>query len=167
MFERNRVDRLHEPERTATTVEILLRDGETILGRMHMATTRSLGDELNTTSGFIEFEGLDGEKHFLSKSVIKAVRPKVIPKADHLQKSQLRSDAFSPWAILGVAENSSKDVVREAFHRLVKLYHPDRFATTDLPKEVADYLNAMSRRINAAYSALNAGAKREPTQAGG
>jgi hypothetical protein len=37
---------------------------------------------------------------------------------------------------------------------LSKIYHPDRFETLDLPAEVKGYLADMSRRINAAFEAL-------------
>ena len=161
MFERNRVDRLHEPERGNVTVEVTLQDGEHVSGRMHFATTRSLGDELNHTSGFIDFEVFDGDRFFLSKQTIQAVRPRQIPRADQLARAQNKSELFHPWTVLGIPETSTKEEMRDAYHRLVKQYHPDKFATADLPKEVKEYLNAMSRRINAAYTALNGGAKKE------
>jgi curved DNA-binding protein CbpA len=44
--------------------------------------------------------------------------------------------------------------VREAYLKLAKLYHPDRYATADLPKEVRDYLAVMVRRINAAHDTV-------------
>ncbi len=161
MFERNRVDRLHEPEKTAATVEVTLGDGDTVTGRMFFPSTRSLGDELNNPSGFVDFEAYDGDRFFLSKGSMQVVRPRAIPKADQLARAQLKSELFNPWTVLGVIDGASKDEVREAYHRLVKQYHPDRFANADLPSEVKDYLNAMARRVNAAYTTLNGGAKRE------
>ena len=165
MFERNRVDRLQEPERTSTTVEVTLEDGETVSGRVHFATTRSLGDELNNANAFIDFEVHDGERFFLAKQTIHAIKPLHIPRADQMTRAQNKSELFNPWIVLGVAETAGKDDVREAYHRLVKQYHPDKFANIDLPREVKDYLNAMSRRVNAAYTALNSGAKRETASA--
>ena len=164
MFERNRVDRLHEPERSTTSVEVTLDDGEIVRGRMHFAATSSLGDELNNAGHFVDFEMQEGERFFLAKQAIQSVKPQVVPRADQLVRAQLKSELFNPWTILGVTEAASKDEVREAYHRLVKQYHPDRFANLELPREVKDYLNAMSRRVNAAYSSLNAGVKRETAQ---
>jgi DnaJ domain len=165
MFERNRVDRPHEPERCNQTVEVTLDDGEVIRGRLHYPNNRTLGDELNHASGFLDFEILEGERFYLAKSAIQAVRPRQVPRADQLSRAQLKSELFNPWTVLGVSEQASKDEIREAYHRLVKQYHPDRFANTDLPREVKEYLNAMSRRINAAYSTLNGGLKRETATA--
>ena len=166
MFERNRVDRHHEPDRSANTVEVTLVDGETLQGRVHHPVTRSLGDELNTASGFVDFELSDGDRFFLAKALIHAVRPRQIPRADHLNRAQNKTEQFNPWTVLGVPETAAKDEVREAYHRLVKQYHPDRFANLELPREVKDYLNAMSRRINAAYSTLNGGLKRDAAPKG-
>jgi DnaJ domain len=161
MFERNRVDRLNEPEKASTAVEVTLEDGEIVTGRVFFAATRSLGDELNNASGFIDFEAYDGNRFFLAKGSVQVVRPRAVPKADQLARAQTKNDQFNPWTILGIADGSGKDEVREAYHRLVKQYHPDRFAGMELPIEVKDYLNSMARRVNAAYTALNGAIKRE------
>ena len=34
-------------------------------------------------------------------------------------------------------------------------YHPDRYLAADLPEEVVDYFEAMTRRINAAYELVS------------
>ena len=158
MFERNRIDRVHETDKTGTNVEVTLDDGDTVAGRI-FCTARTLGEELNQASGFVDFEAHDGERFFLGKTMVKAVKPRAIPKADQLQRAQARSELFNPWTVLGVTEQASKDEIREAYHGLVKKYHPDRFNNLELPPEVKDYLNAMARRVNAAYTALNAGVK--------
>ena len=63
--------------------------------------------------------------------------------------------------------------MRRAYLDLAKMYHPDRYATVDLPPEVDSYLSAMARRINAAHDAIQEAlkaraAKQEPvfTKAG-
>ena len=167
MFERNRVDRLHEPERSSSTVEVTLEDGDTVAGRVFFPGTRSLGDELNNPSGFVDFEAYDGDRFFLSKGSVRIVRPRQIPRADHLARAQSKSELFNPWTVLGVAETAGKDDIREAYHRLVKQYHPDRYSNLELPAEVKDYLNAMARRINTAYTTLNGAMKRETAQPAG
>jgi len=55
---------------------------------------------------------------------------------------------------LGVARGVPFETIREAYHRLSTSYHPDRYMNADLPGEVALYLDAMSRRVNAAFAAL-------------
>ena len=51
---------------------------------------------------------------------------------------------------------ASWDEVRQAYLRLAKAYHADRYASVDLPGEVREYLQQMSRRVNAAYTLLKA-----------
>lgn len=154
MFERNRVERPSEMDRASSSVEVTLEDGETVLGRVYYPATRSLGEELNGAGTFVDFEVHDGDRFFLTKKSIQIVRQKQIPRADQLARAQSKSELFNPWRVLGVPENAPKEQVREAYHRLVKRYHPDRFANSDLPGEVVEYLNAMARRINTAYTTL-------------
>jgi len=161
MFERNRIDRGNPNDRITALVELVLDGGETVSGRLHFPSTRTLGEEINSGSGYVDFETLAGDRYFLAKQSIHVIKPSQIPRADHLTRGQGRADAFNPWVVLGVAETASKDEIREAYHRQVKQYHPDRFANLALPPEVKDYINAMSRRVNSAYAALNASTKRE------
>ena len=65
-------------------------------------------------------------------------------------------DGFDPQSILGVPSNASFDDIRAAWHRLAKIYHPDRYSNAELPGEVREYLASMARRVNAAYAALEA-----------
>ena len=58
-----------------------------------------------------------------------------------------------------------KDEIRQAYFALAKSYHPDRYATAELPTEVIEYLFAMARRINAAHAALNVEQKKQAARA--
>ena len=60
------------------------------------------------------------------------------------------------YEVLGVARGATEKEIRSAYHKLSKIYHPDKFAAVELPSEVREYLAAMSRRINAAFMALEA-----------
>ena len=64
------------------------------------------------------------------------------------------SGADDPHQILAVAPGAPWLAVREAYLRLAKAYHPDRFSGMELPKEVLEYLDAKARRINVAYELL-------------
>jgi hypothetical protein len=154
MFERTRIERSGGGERTATVVEVLLVTGQSHHGRIFHATTRALSDELNGEGVFVDFESSLGERMLLSKRSIQSVRPKQLPKTDQLSRAQVKGESFNPWEVLAVPECSSRNVVREAYHRLIKLYHPDRFACAELPPEVAGYLKSMAHRINAAYAEI-------------
>jgi curved DNA-binding protein CbpA len=59
--------------------------------------------------------------------------------------------------VLKIARTATDSEIREAYLARAKSYHADRFANIDLPLEVQEYTNSMSRRINEAYAILNAG----------
>ncbi|MBX9926988.1 MAG: hypothetical protein K2Y05_11570, partial [Hyphomicrobiaceae bacterium] len=48
------------------------------------------------------------------------------------------------------------DEIREAYIKLAKAYHNDRYASVELPNEVRSYLKEMSTRVNTAYAMLEA-----------
>lgn len=168
MFERDKGDRQGPVE-----VELALQDGQKLNGKLILPPGRSLTDVLNSASTFVEFHSVGGGRTFIAKSALHCVTPANLPPAPELWAGPTQGANFDPFAILGVDPSSSRDDVREAYLRLAKLYHPDRYATTELPKEVRDYLAVMVRRINAAHDSVQTSmqrkaAKQEPifTKAG-
>jgi DnaJ domain len=154
MFERTKVDNVPEP--SAVPVEVVLADGRLIKGKLLVSAGKTLSDALNGAAAFIEFEPYGGERAFLSKAQLASVQLVGVPKAANLSARTREGDSFNPHAILGVAANAGWEEVRQAYHKLAKSYHPDRYASAELPVEVQDYLAAMARRVNAAYAALEA-----------
>lgn len=65
------------------------------------------------------------------------------------------ADNFNPYEVLALEKGANRAAVRAAFHEHSKTYHPDRYSTAELPTEVMDYLEAMARRVNAAYEVLS------------
>lgn len=154
MFERSRVDNRIEP--VAVPVELDLVDGSEMKGKLSVPQSQTPLDVLNGAGGFIEFTPYGGEPRFIAKSTIVGVQLVGAPRAPHLRPRGGLQDDFDPHAILGVAAEAPFDEIRQAFVQLSKIYHPDRFSTAVLPAEVADYIQAMARRINAAYASLEA-----------
>lgn len=152
MFERNRVD--NTLEQAAAGVEITLDDGRTLKGKLAIPMSRSLFEVLNSDSRFVDFEPYDGERQFIAKAALRSVRLLTTAKPQSLEARLVDLDGFDPWRILGLARGAGRDELRSAFHARAKAYHPDRYATAELPPEVSDYLAAQARRINAAYAAL-------------
>jgi hypothetical protein len=163
MFDRNRVDNV--PEQTAVPVEIAFADGTAAKGKMLVPVGRSVADALNGTGSFVEFEPYGGDKSYLAKAQLASVRLVGVPKAPNLQTRLLDVDGFDPHRILGLSPGACRDELRAAYFALAKAYHPDRYATAELPQEVRDYLAAMARRINAAHAALEAPQKRQAARA--
>jgi hypothetical protein len=159
MFDRNRTD--YTPEPAGIAVELTHADGTVAAGRLLVAMNKMLGDVLNGPGGFIEFEPYGGARTFLAKAQLASVRPLDTPRASNLGTRLADPAGFNPHSVLGVAPGATHEEVRQAYFRMAKAYHPDRYATAELPQEVSDYLAAMARRINAAHAALETPIKRQ------
>jgi DnaJ domain len=158
MFDRNRMDNLPEP--SAVPVEVALADGTVTRGKLLVPVGKTVAEALNATGGFVEFEPYGGERSFLAKAQLASIKPVRVPKAPNLG-ARRDPEGFDPHAVLGLTAGASREEVRQAYFRLAKAYHPDRYATAELPEEVRDYLAAMARRINAAHAALEVPQKRQ------
>jgi DnaJ like chaperone protein len=156
MFQRIRPD---NADHVAVPVEVHFTDGSTAKGKVLAPIGRSLADILNGAGGFVEFEPYGGEAAFIAKSRLVEVRPLGVPKGVNLRAKLAANEPLDPYAVLGIAPGSSHDQVRKAYFTLAKSYHPDRYASAELPPEVLEYLFTMARRVNAAYAALD-GARR-------
>ncbi len=151
MFERNKIDSV---EQQSVAVDLTLDGGDTLSGRALVGMGRTLMGSLNGPDMFIEFEPWGGERVLISKSTIRSVKVVQAAKPESLKTRVASLDGFDPHTILGVKASASLEEVKSAWHRLSKAYHPDRYASAELPTEVLDYLAAMARRVNAAYAAL-------------
>lgn len=151
MFERNKIDNV---DQACVPVELTTDEGELLKGRLLIAVGRNVFEVLNSSGGFLEFEPYGGERTFIAKSSLRNVKLTNVPRAPSLQARLRDLDGFDPHTVLGVAASAAIDDVKAAWHRLSKVYHPDRYASAELPAEVRDYLSAMARRVNAAYTAL-------------
>jgi hypothetical protein len=57
---------------------------------------------------------------------------------------------IDPYKLLGVAPTATDEEVKQAYRALVRKYHPDKYAGTDL----ADMANEKMKEINAAYEEI-------------
>ncbi len=153
MFERNKVDTVTHQQATVAA-EMELDDGVVLKGKFIISAARAFFEVLNSPSQFLEFEPYGEDRLIVAKSSIRALKLVSVPNAPNLQTRVREVDVFDPYLILGIAKSAAWDEVREAYVRLAKIYHPDRYESVDLPPEVREYLQAMSRRINAAHAAL-------------
>ena len=56
----------------------------------------------------------------------------------------------NPYAVLGVSENATDEEITKAYKNLVKKYHPDKYANSDL----AELANEKMSEINVAYDEI-------------
>ena len=155
MFERNRIDRIPDAEKTVHHVALTLRDGSEISGRVLISQNRGLMDELNASHTFIEVDTYPGERVIVAKGMIRQARTIDMPKSEQLAKRMRQLETSDPLTLLQLKPGADSNDIRASYHRLAKLYHPDRYLSLDLPKEISDYVAAVSVRLNAAYAALS------------
>lgn len=155
MFERNRVDNSSEP---TVAVALSLEGGETISGRTALPKSRLVHKLLDGEEKFLYVETFEGEGQFVPKASIKGL--KVIPteRARPLSLNAADATGFCPYRALGVDKGAPWDEVRAGYHRMTKLYHPDKYASMDLPPEMRAYLESKSKEINSAFRMLRSAA---------
>jgi hypothetical protein len=146
-------------------VAIVLEDGQEIRGRVVLPPGRTLTEALNGGTSFIEVEPASGERMFVAKSALHVVKPMNMPAAPDLWAGPTQGASFDPFGVLGVKPDATREQAREAYLRLAKAYHPDKYAASDLPREVQEYLSVMVRRINAAYDAIDGAQKKQAAKA--
>lgn len=160
MFNRGRGSEAEGP----AAVEITLEDGRALHGKLLLPPGRNLVDVLNGASVFVEFEADGGERMYIAKSALHCVKPMNLPPVPDLWAGPTDGSSFDPYAVLGLERGASQEQAREAYVGLAKIYHPDRYAAVELPKEVGAYLAVMARRINAAYQAVDGERRRRDTK---
>ncbi|MEO1746940.1 MAG: J domain-containing protein, partial [Pseudomonadota bacterium] len=101
-------------------------------------------------SAYIELRRRDKSVMFINKQHVLSVAEPVsfqAPKTPDMRP--LGSD--DAMRFLGVADTATRAELRDAYHQMVKKYHPDRFESADLPDEVVTYLTDMFQKTSTAY----------------
>lgn len=151
MFERNRVDNRAE---TVLAVEIGLSDGTKIAGRASIGAGKPIQKLLEGDDAFIYVETFEGDGLFVPKPDIRGLKVINTGRAASALLPMPDARSFEPYRVLGLEPGASFEQIRDAYHRLSKTYHPDRFASVSLPREMAAYLEAVLKNVNAAFRAL-------------
>jgi hypothetical protein len=136
-------------------VEVLIADGSLMKGTVLVQRDKSLKDVFSGTDQFIEFECMVNGDMVLGKAAIATVRAAKQIKTDQLERKLKMLEKSDAFAVLKLPKTASREQARDAYLAMARAYHPDRFAGFELPAEVSEYLNAMARSINSAYSELN------------
>ena len=153
MFNRGSTQDGHQIKQIS--VRITLQDGSEDLVNINTSTHQSLGGLFNGPDMFIEIEDGAGVNRLLSKASIVSVMPVAAPRNDQLQRRLKQAGTFNPYDILDVPKGADTATLQKAYREKASLYHPDRYAAMDLPKEMNAYIDAMARRVNMAWEEIN------------
>lgn len=150
--------RRFEPEAVQTAVPVTLKrtTGAVERGRIVLPFQTTLDEVLNGSATFVEFHPYGADKTFISKAEISSIEASNVPKPSDVNiRLHNTNESVDPFDVLGVPRGAPMAQVKKAYHKLAKLYHPDRYANAELPDEVSVYLAAMARRVNAAYASIH------------
>jgi DnaJ-domain-containing protein 1 len=144
----------NESERHRVAVTVTLASGDVLNGHLFLGPAQKLRDLLNNPDMFVEFERRDNTISMIAKRAIATVSPLDLPRTDHLARRMNGHASFNPYQTLAVDPGANSGEVRAAYLAKARLYHPDKLASKDVPKEVGEYMNAMFIRIQKAYEEL-------------
>ncbi|MCB1434826.1 MAG: DnaJ domain-containing protein, partial [Alphaproteobacteria bacterium] len=87
---------------------------------------------------FLDVTNADEKQYFVAKREIAKVELVEVPKANqlNLQRRATDRERFNPYEVLGVDRGADAEQIRQAYHAMIKSYHPDRYTGIDLPKEM-------------------------------
>lgn len=138
-------------------VSLTMADGTAQTVNMRLPLSGKLADALNNSDLFLDVLGNDGDQFFLAKADVRKVKLVDVPKANQLNMQRRNSDRsqFDPFQILKIEKGADGPSVKQAYHAMVRLYHPDRYANMELPEEMKSYAAAMLVRVNLAYEQLS------------
>ena len=94
MFERNKVDNARTMG--AVGAELTLADGRVLTGRLAVPISLTLGDMLNGSAQFLEFETYEGEPLLIAKAALASARPLAPPRTPALGGDLRDLDGFDP-----------------------------------------------------------------------
>ena len=150
MFENNKANNVR------ALVALTWQDGAVESLSVRLPLSSKLNEALNNAELFLDVMNAEGKQSFVAKSLIARVELIEVPRANQINLQRRNSDntPFDPYAVLGVAKGSDPAAIRQAYHAMVKKYHPDRFLNVEMPKEMSDYAAAMLVRINLAFEQI-------------
>ena len=139
-----------------TLVALTFADGRTETVSVRLPLSAKLHDALNNGDMFLDVTNADEKQYFVAKREIAKVELVEVPKANqlNLQRRATDRERFNPYEVLGVDRGADAEQIRQAYHAMIKSYHPDRYTGIDLPKEMKEYASAMVVRINLAYEQI-------------
>ncbi len=145
-------------------VEVVTSDGQKMKGTVLVPKDRSVRDLLNAPEPFIEFDCVELGPTVLSKQSTRPLRQFVLPAANQLSEHTKYLESVGAWRALGLTESATEEQVEAAYRHLGTLYFPDRYPRNQVPGEIADYVESVSRRLYLAYTEIKGILARQSNQ---
>ncbi len=156
---------MQDSDRLTLPVTLTMMDGRHLVGDFVVNLGGTVERTINNDMRFVRFCDMNGNERLISKDSIAEVEERKTAKIISLP-TEGRLDGTDPYAVLEIERTATDGEIREAYLRRAKSYHADRFANVELPREVAQYTDSMSRRINEAYAILTSTARKNGAQHG-
>lgn len=137
-------------------VLITMSDGTLINAAVRLTLSNKLTDALSTSDLFLDILTEDGEQQFVSKSAIRLIRASDGPQPTQQEAGSrpFATGPVDPYSTLKLQRDASPEDIKKAYHKMVRLYHPDRMASFDLPEDMKEYARDMLVRVNLAFEKL-------------
>ncbi len=98
----------------------------------------------------------DGELHPNEENFLQQVA--TVFGFNHMQYQNIRAlyvkEDDRPYKILGVDRGASPEEIKQAYHKLVREYHPDRLQAKGVPEDFIKIANEKMAEINSAYDQI-------------
>lgn len=107
--------------------------------------------EILTLCGMIKFVA----DHETAKHLSESANPKIIQLKEAILKDYSRTENKNYYEILEVGRDASLEEIKKSYLRLVKSYHPDKFAHLPLGKDIIQKVSLIFQRIQMAYDTLS------------
>lgn len=153
----------YERPRKAVRVSIVVAGKSAVEGHLMLLQDETIAKVLNGPDHFLLFETDFGERRFVAKSAIESLSEVEELKGGKQKQADSRlAGRFAsndPHILLGVPEDATPEMVRDAYHLLARDFHSDRLASLGLHRELTAYADEVLKRINMAYSGLQRAAR--------
>ncbi len=132
--------------KTKVRVDLQLEDRSTLDGFVFCSQGERVSDILNDAREFLPFETHTKDIMMLRKGVITSILAR--------EEGDRKKQVTDPFEVLGISPSSTRDEIRQAYHQKVRLYHPDKLTSLDLPEDITSYASDTLARINSAYDLI-------------
>lgn len=131
-------------------VTIKMVDGTSVTGSIVAGLSAGLFAAINKDQPFIEVIAADGQKFCVGQAHIMSIE-EVVPFRKVNAPAFQSENASNAFELMGLNPGCTPMEAQKKYHAMVKLYHPDKYESIDLPPEIKKYLSDVSQKLSTAY----------------